>query len=333
MRHPLSSFGNYDFQGAADFSASTIVNDNSDFGSDFEGQHQLGDYDQGLGRRFKLKKPKIKIKAPKAVSNVASVVTKPVSQAVQVVSKPVQQVTSPITKQIEQIKSVAAAVPGVSQVQQITQKGLDVASKAGIPVKAIVPTVAAAIPALAIPALALKKSEAPKVSQSYENDSYSVEQEQTISPQVLNAVSSTPVEVQNEIKKQEVTYSYSHPLLKAHQKMKGGQAGLSGFLDDLYNAQKKIVQNVIDTQKTKAIQAATTQATNLVGKQLTNLTKTNPDAQKAIAQVVSTATAAAQDTALQKAKNIFEQNKKYIYAAGGVALGLVALKLFMSRKA
>jgi len=118
-------------------------------------------------------------------------------------------------------------------------------------------------------------------------------------------------------------------------------AELSGFLDDFISKAKKTIskegQKVIDKNKDKIIQAATTQATNIIGKQLDSLSKKNPKAEAAISKVVATATQAAtaqaQSSITEKAKEVFEQNKKYILLAGGGALALIALSMYMKKKA
>lgn len=338
MKHPLSSFGYYsgsaDFNRSgidkvdADFSAGNVVNASEDFGKQcmsgdfgvdygedhyqggFEGyghmDHFLGDYDEGMGRRFKIKKPKIKISAPKAIA------------------KPIAQITKPVVAQVQKITQVAQAVPGVAQVQALAQKATEAVSKVGIPIQAIAPVLAPLLPPKAT-------VQAQPVSEEVVQDI----QEQLVSPERSFSTVVSAQQAHTPLPQVKVNGNLAHPLLFSHRKLKGEL--MSGWLDDLYKKQKSVVQSLIDKNKAKVTAAATTQASNIIGKQLDKLTKSDPRATAAIQSVVATAT----ETATAKAKQgltdtlkaSFDQNKKYIFAVGGGLLALVALKMFMKRKA
>lgn len=307
MKHPLSSFGSYGSD--ADFSNQDIVNDSSDFGKEY----CLGDFgtygedaynshldnysghDEGLG--FRISKPKIKIKPkvslPKAISKPVSAVIRPsVAQSVlKSVSAPVAKITSPVLA-----------------------KATEVAAKAGIPVAALIPSMAKSVQTASIPQAASVPANNAVVLAPKMDEVEVIKKEEAILSQL-------------EPKKS----SFSHPLLYTNKRLKGEP--MSGFLDDIQAQISKAATTIYQTNKDKAITAATTQATNLVGKTLTKLSATDPKAQAAIASVVSTATSAAQATAIEKAKAAFEANKKYILMGGAAVAGLIALKMFMKKKA
>ena len=383
MKHPLSSFGYYsgsaDFDRSgidnvsADFSTRNIVNASEDFGKTcmsgdfgvdygedhynggFEGyghfDHFLGDDDEGFGKKkgIKIKKPKIKVKAP--IKNIAKIAQAPlkiipkVAQAplkiipkaaqapLKIIPKTAQapvkkfkgiklpkqalKIKEQALKQAQGMAKIAQMVPGAPQVQALAQKAAQAVSKAGIPIQAIAPALAPLLP----PKSTIRSRPIPESSNS--------EDIEVVVAPVQQVQSSTPSQ---EVK---VSGQFAHPLLFTSRRLKG--EAFSGFLDDLMNKQKKAVQKIIDQNKAKLTAAATTQLSNVVGKQLDKLTKSDPKAAAAIQNVVSQAT----ETATAKAKQgisetlsaSFEQNKKYIFAVGGGILALIALKMFMKRKA
>lgn len=316
MKHPLSSFGSYGSD--ADFSNQDIVNDSSDFGKEY----CLGDFgtygedaynshldnysgeDEGLGFKIKVKKPKIKIKPkvslPKAIYKPIAAITKPVSSVIRpsVIQSALKSVSAPVAK---------LTSPVIAQATQI-------AAKAGIPVAALIPSLAKSVQTASIPQAASIPANNAVVLAPKMDEVQVIKKEEAILSQL-------------EPKK----YSFSHPLLYTNKKLKGEP--MSGFLDDLQAQLSKAATTVYQQNKDKAIAAATTQATNLVGKTLTKLSATDPKAQAAIAKVVSTAATAAQATAVEKAKAAFEANKKYILMGGAAVAGLIALKMFMKKKA
>ncbi len=357
MKHPLSNLGysgsaDFDRSGIdkvdADFSAGNVVNASEDFGKQcmsgdfgvdygedhysggFEGyghmDHFLGEHDEGLG--FKIKKPKFKMKSP--AKSIAKVVSSPIKhinapiKAALTLPKQALKVTSESINKAQQIAQIATVIPGVSQVQAIAQKAAEAVSKTGIPMQAIAPALAPLLPPKASVRAVSESSDTQDIMAPIQVAESS---ESIVTPEQARSSTSS-----SEIK---VNGNFAHPLLFSHRRMKGEV--LSGFLDDLYKKQKKAVQQVIDANKAKITTAATTQLSNVVGKQLDKFTKSDPKAAAAIQSVVSTAT----ETATAKAKQgisdtikaSFDQNKKYIFAVGGGLLALVALKMFMKRKA
>lgn len=114
------------------------------------------------------------------------------------------------------------------------------------------------------------------------------------------------------------------------------KAGMGGLLEDWFGeagaTADKAVQQVIDANKSKAITAATTQATNLVGSQLNKLSTTDPKAAAAISATVASATAAAQDTAMAKATEWIKANQGKIIMYGGIAVGgMIALWIIKAK--
>jgi ElaB/YqjD/DUF883 family membrane-anchored ribosome-binding protein len=346
------------------------------YGSGFEGfggnhyghfDHFLGNYDQGLG--FKIKKPKFK--APKIVSKAISTVTKPVAAVTAPVLKPIASVAAPVLKPIASVAApvltpvapalapilavsapvMAPLLPALAPAGKIDSpsKVKDTLKKIKKPLSSSSTMIPKGVKKLAKKAEELVKNKVVpaaaiatgiSVLKPTKGPDY-VEKSDTISPVVDQGEVLTPQEAfeqKSEDKKPTVIIANStsaHPLLLLHRRFKGET--MSGFLDDLYNKQKKIVQKTIDANKDKAIKAATAQATNIVGKQLDKLSKTNPKAQQAITQVVAsateTATSKAKEGIAETIKSSFEQNKKYIILAGGGLIALVALKMFMGRKA
>lgn len=345
------------------------------FGEDYgHFDHFLGNHDEGLG--FKIKKPKFKApkivsKAVSTVTKPVAVIAKPVASVAAPVLKPIASVAAPVLKPIA---SVAAPVltpvaPALAPLVQATSpvmapllpsvvpagkidsplKVKDTLKKIKRPLSSSNKMIPKSVKKLAkkaeelvkskvVPAAAvatgvsvLKPAKQPDYVEKSDTVSSVVDQGEVLTPQEA-------FEQKQEDKKPSVIIASSthiHPLLLLHRKFKGET--MSGFLDDLYKKQKKIVQKTIDANKEKAIKAATAQATNIVGKQLDKLSKTNPKAQQAITQVVAsateTATAKAKEGIAETIKSSFEQNKKYIILAGGGLLALFALKMFMGRKA
>jgi hypothetical protein len=372
MKHPLSSFGNYSGSGDfdrsgidkvdADFSAGNVVNASEDFGKQcmsgdfgvdygedyfqggFEGyghfDHFLGDYDEGLGKKkgFKVKIKKPKFKSP--IKSIAKVAQAPLKSASKIANpfrknsggfkkfggiklpKQALKIQQQVLKKAQGMANIAKIVPGSSQVQALAQKAAQAVSKAGIPIQAIAPALANFVS---------PKATVRAVPESYEESETqeSVAPIQEVVAPIQEVASSTPTQ---EVK---VNGQYAHPLLFTSRRLKG--EAFSGFLDDLMAAQKKAVQKAIDTNKAKLIAAGTTQLSNVVGKQLDKFTKSDPKAAAAIQNVVSqateTATAKAKQGISDTLKASFEQNKKAIFAVGGGILALVALKMFMKRKA
>lgn len=343
MKHPLSSFGYYsgsaDFDRSgidnvsADFSSGNVVNASEDFGKQcmsgdfgvdygedyfqggFEGyghfDHFLGDYDEGLGRKNKklsgIKKPKIKIKP--SIKGIK-------------LPKQALKIQEQALKKAKDMAKIAKIVPNIPQVQALAQKAAQAISKTGIPVEAIAP----ALSPLLSPKATVKAQAESSISDESQEIVAPVQQASSVvSPE--QARTSTP-----EVK---VNGQYAHPLLFTNRRMKG--EALSGFLDDLMAAQKTAVQKAIDTNKAKLTAAATTQLSNIVGKQLDKLSKSDPKAtaaiQNVVAQATETATAKAKEGIAETLKASFEQNKKYIMIVGGGILALVAYKMYMKKKA
>ena len=119
---------------------------------------------------------------------------------------------------------------------------------------------------------------------------------------------------------QKSSSSFAHPILQVNKKVSGQ---MSGFLDDLMAKARQATTAAYQANIPKLQQAAIAQGTNAAGSLLNKYVNTNPAAQAAIASTVATATGAAQASAVEKIKAMFEENKKYIYIAGG--LGLVAV--------
>jgi len=350
MKHPLSSFGYYgdaadfDQQGidnvSADFSMTNEVNASDDFGKhceygDFGSYFSEGEYGEGFegygSTMGFFKKPKIKVnlKKPfKSISRITAPVLKPIQSVAAPVLKPIQSVAAPVLKPVTQTLG-----PVVS------------------PISPILKPVVAAATAVAIPQLTqqiskiLEKKEEKKFEQKAPHISTeAVKESQAVvmpAQDTSVVVDATEAKLQQLMKQEPVktNHSYCHPLLLVNRKFKNAE--LSGFLDDFISKAKKTIskegQKVIDKNKDKIIQAATTQATNIIGKQLDSLSKKNPKAEAAISKVVATATQAAtaqaQSSITEKAKEVFEQNKKYILLAGGGALALIALSMYMKKKA
>lgn len=327
MKHPLSSFGSYGDD--ADFSNQDIVDDSSDFGKEYcmgdfgnnygedaynEGLQGFDGEDEGLG--FKFKKPKFKKLNP--IKSAAKLAKKAAKRAAKLAKKAAKiAAKNPVTAQLNQLKAVAAAVPGVAQSQAILSQVADVAAKAGIPAAAIMSSLITSPQQQAI-----VQSQAPSSQES--NQAIEVAPESTV------AVTQAQAEINKVVLDTPKPSSFQHPLLYKHKKMKGEP--MSGFLDDLTAQISKAATSIYQTNKDKAIAAATTQASNLVGKTLTKLNTSSPEAQKAIASVVQTATNAAQATAMEKAKMAFEENKKYIYMGGAAVAGLIILKMLQKKK-
>lgn len=307
-----------------------------------------------------IAKPVASVAAPvlKPIASVAAPVLKPIASVAAPVLTPVApalaplvQATSPVMapllpsvvpagkssekgkesikekmKQIKEVAKVKKPFPYMKK-PYISKDVAKLAKKAEELVKKQVVPAAAVATGISI----LKPTKSPDYVTPSETVSSVIDQGEVLTPQEA-------FEQKQEDKKPSVIVANStniHPLLLLHRKFKGET--MSGFLDDLYKKQKKIVQKTIDANKDKAIKAATAQATNIVGKQLDKLSKTNPKAQQAITQVVAsateTATAKAKEGIAETIKSSFEQNKKYIVLAGGGLLALFALKMFMGRKA
>lgn len=392
MKHPLSSLGYYsgsaDFNRSgidnvsADFSTGNIVNASEDFGKTcmsgdfgvdygedhyqggFEGyghmDHFLGDYDEGMGRRFKKPKIKVKVKSPvkavakiasapikaaasvaapviKPVASVAAPILKPLAVATAVAApivipfapglapdkKPLAAVTPKVVKDVKKIKKVAKKMPYSKKIQALTKKAVDTVSGKGLSLQAIAPAAAALLP------------KGLSVKPKFQNSEVRSEVNQVVTPAANISDVVSPTEARTPTPQVKVSGQNAHPLLFVGRRLKGEL--MSGFFDDLKAKIKREGQKVIDQNKAKAVAALQTQATNVVGRQLDRLTRTDPKATAAIQSVVATAT----ETATAKAKQgladtlkaSFDQNKKYIFAVGGGLLALVALKMFMKRKA
>lgn len=315
MHHPL-----HGLSGNADFEIQNIVDDNQDssksYGTeDFGTYAGEGFYDDenmagfeshpenyamgGWGKKFKKKFKKISKSAGK-VSKLAK--KNPIAKAI---SK------SGVAKQISKIQSQVSKLPVLKQAAALHDKVKNLP-----------------IPGTAKNAISAGVSSVLRKKKKKKNKSKAAPQAEAIVQETPSLQVSAPTEIVA------AKTGFSHPMLKMNRKIKGGNEGLSGWMDDLYNAQKKIVQNVIDTQKTKAIAAATTQASNLVGKTLTKLNTSSPSAQAAIQNLVNTAATSAQTTATQKASLLWEQNKNKVYIGGAIALGAILfLKFGNSKKA
>lgn len=289
-------------------------------------------------------KPVAAVAAPvlKPVASVAAPVLKPVASVAAPVLKPALSPLAPILATTAPVMAplLPAVVPaGKASDKQEIKKTLDKIKK---PLKSGNKLVPKEVKKLAkkaeelvkkqvIPAAAVATGVSVLKSQGPESVSESVSESEVLTPQEA-------FEQKVEDKKPTaivVNSTYVHPLLLIHRRLKGET--MSGFLEDLNKKQKKIVQSVIDKNKDKAMKAVTTQATNIVGKQLDKLSKTNPKAQQAITQVVATASEAAtvkaKESLAETIKSSFDQNKKYLILAGGGLIGLLALKMFMGRKA
>jgi ElaB/YqjD/DUF883 family membrane-anchored ribosome-binding protein len=346
-----------------------------EYGAGFEGfghfDHFLGYHDEGLGFKIKVKKPKFK--APKIVSKAVSAVAKPASfvaaPALKIaapVLKPVASVAAPVLKPIASVAApvlkpalsplapilattapvmaplLPAIVPaGKASDKQEIKKTLDKIKKplkSGnklIPkdVKKLAKKAEELVKKQIIPAAAVATGVSVLKSKGPESVSVS---ESVSESEVLTPQEAFEQKVEDKKPTAIVVNSTNvHPLLLIHRRLKGET--MSGFLEDLNKKQKKIVQSVIDKNKDKAMKAVTSQATNIVGKQLDKLSKTNPKAQQAITQVVATASEAAtvkaKESLAETIKSSFDQNKKYLILAGGGLIGLLALKMFMGRKA
>jgi hypothetical protein len=254
--------------------------------------------------------------------------------------KPIQSIAAPVLKPIQ---SIAAPV-----LKPVTQTLGPIVK----PISPVLLPVVTAATAVAVPQLVKQVQtilEEKKEEKKFEMKAPLIETRAVTESQALVSpvedssvvVDATEAKLQQLMKQEPVktNHSYCHPLLLVNRKFKNAE--LSGFLDDFISKAKKTIskegQKVIDKNKDKIIQAATTQATNIIGKQLDSLSKKNPKAEAAISKVVATATQAAtaqaQSSITEKAKEVFEQNKKYILIAGGGALALIALSMYMKKKA
>lgn len=287
--------------------------------------------------------------ALKPIASVAAPVLKPVASVAAPVLKPITSVAAPVLKPalspLAPILATTAPVmapllPSVAPAGKVAdkkeiKKALDKIKK---PLKSGNKLIPKGVKKLAKKAEELVKKKA--VPAAVVKTGVSVLPAKTSVAESKNEVITPQEAFEQKVEQQKptaivVSSNAAHPLLLLHRKFKGET--MSGFLDDLYKAQKKIVQSTIDKNKEKVVKAATIQATNVVGKQLDKLSKTNPKAQQALTKVVAsateTATAKAKESLAESVKSSFDQYKKYILIAGGGLMGLLALKMFMGRKA
>lgn len=332
MKHPMLGLGNYGT--SDDFSNQDIVDSNDDFGSskcsgDFgnlgnyqdDGLESFDGHDQGLGFKFKKPKFKVKIKKP-SIKSIAKIDSKPIAA----IAKPIAKVAPIVSMPMALATQAISNVPVLNQVQSIatnnplTQKITEMAEKTGLPVSSIMQAVAPQFSSNAFPASA----------PIYQ------EQSEALSPIADNTEVVTKTQVINEaaaasIAAKAAPSGYAHPMLYAQKRIKGEP--MSGWLDDLKATVSKSATTIYQANKDKAIAAATAQATNLVGKQLTKLSTTSPSASKAITNLVATASTAGTATAMDKVKQVLDENKKYLLIGGAAVVGLIALKMFIPKKA
>ena len=88
---------------------------------------------------------------------------------------------------------------------------------------------------------------------------------------------------------------------------------------------KAKVQAAIDKNKQNLINFGIAKGTDAAGSFLKKTGAANPQAQALVNQFVGSATAAAQDSFMEK-------NKMYFYAAGGLALAGIVAVIYMKRK-
>lgn len=233
--------------------------------------------------------------------------------------KPISSVSSSVVNEAAKIKKVGKMFPKSSQIQALVKKAVDTVAKTGLPVQAIAPVAAKKLP------------EQASVAPQYES------QDVSTAVEILkqNEAVVSPEQARTSIPEVKVNGQFAHPLLFINRRMKGEL--MSGFFDDMVSKIKTEGQKVIDANKQKAVSALTTQASNVVGKQLDKLTKKDPKAAQAIQKVVATATetatAKAKEGLAETVKAAFEDNKKIIFAVGGGLLALVAFTMLRRKKA
>lgn len=313
MHHPL-----HGLSGNADFEIQNIVDDNQDssksYGTeDFGTYAGEGFYDDenmagfeshpenyamgGWGKKFKKKFKKISKSAGK-LSKLAK--KNPIAKAI---SK------SGVAKQISKIQAQVSKLPVLKQAAALHDKVKNLP-----------------IPGTAKNAISAGVSSVLRKKKKKKNKSKAAPQAEAIVQETPSLQVSAPTEIVA------AKTGFSHPMLYVNQKIKGAPMG--GFMDDMLAQIKVSGQKIIDQNKAKAIEAATTQASNLVGKTLTKLNTSSPSAQAAIQNLVNTAATSAQTTATQKASLLWEQNKNKVYIGGAIALGAILfLKFGNSKKA
>lgn len=365
MGHPLKHFNPHNQLGnSADFSQYDIVNDAdftqdkfvmgdfSNYGEELDDELMsgFGDYDEGLGKKRKGFKVKIKPKAiVKAVSKPAVRTFSSLSKGGLKLGKKfgkkglklggkglklgakfaptaiINKALPPAIKdQLQKAAAAASVVPGVSQAMAVAQQAAKIADKVGIPATSMVKLVSPqqeSVQSESLPDdIAIEQAEHTLVSPTQTASSV-VSQGTPLKADQLSIPSSVSASFKN-----------VHPMVAIHSKITG-MGEYDGFFDDLLTKAKTEAAKLYETQKAKLTQTAITQASNLVGKTLDKLNVTDPKAQAALSKTIATATsaatAAAQQTALDKAKQAFEQNKKYLYMAGA---GIGALVLFKMLK-
>jgi len=123
-----------------------------------------------------------------------------------------------------------------------------------------------------------------------------------------------------------------HPLLMTHASMGLSWSDITSAASSLYDQGKQSVQQAIAANETKFYQAGTAQLTNVVGSVLNKFTATNPKAQQAISQVVSTATKSAQQTVLESIQEKIKQYKLPLMIGGGALAALIAYSFYSKKK-
>jgi hypothetical protein len=355
-----ADFSQYDIVNDADFTQDKFVmGDFSNYGEELDDELMsgFGEYDEGLGKRrgFKAKiKPKAIVKAisKPAVKTFSSLSKgglklgkkfgkrglklggKGLKLGAKLAPTAIINKALPpaIKNELQKAAAVAAVIPGVSQAMAVAQQAAKIADKVGIPATSMVKLVApqqASVQSESLPDdVAIEQVEHTLVSPT-DTPSEVVSQGKPVNSKDISHLSRSSTV--NSLLLSQIQKNV-HPMVAVHNKITG-MGEYDGFFDDLLTKAKTEAAKLYETQKAKLTQTAITQASNLVGKTLDKLNVTDPKAQAALSKTIATATsaatAAAQQTALDKAKQAFEQNKKYLYMAGA---GIGALVLFKMLK-